>query len=459
MSQKSNALQDSETTSSILCLEAKEDLAVWTRKPPFHLPPLDPNVFEKKSKTSKPDDSGRKKKKRQDKGPTSKAPNSDAYPEKREYNEESGVKSAAKITNETVEEGECEKKALFSRMNSPSTKTQPSEPLGASKFPAISQSAEQENNDVFFHVTLKKPPVISKSEFTTGTPRRRSRSFNQIAFSIEVLPSKKTITNTGRFNKKVCTETLSDPTLRSTHFARSAASLPKITSDGGGSGFCSVTSKTRRRSCSLGSVNHSTEVPLSEENTFLAGRSSRLAEKRRDSVSVQNAGNFRCVFPSKHSNREDFSVGRVVTTSVLSNSQQAVQTRTDDCSLVGVVHQPGCSNIASERLRAPPHRCTNIDHSSRKNENASGSFQRCPNLCENLHPVGLEGNPYFDQFRRSGSQPDLSQSRNCQAPWRIRRVGMCRGTENTAAMNDRVKARVLMKKFGTFGFPGQDKSN
>ena len=428
--------------SSILCLEAK-DLAMCTRKPPFHLPPLDPSVFEKKSKTSKPDDSGRKKKKRQDKGPTSKPSSSDPYPEKREYNEESGVKSAAKITNETVEGGERGKKASFSQMNSPSAKSQPktkiaSEPLDVSELPAINQSVEHQNDDVFFQVaSVKKPPVIANSEITTGTARRRSRSFNQIASSIEVLPSKKTITNTGSFNKKVCTETLSDP---SSLFARSAASLLQITSDRSGSGFCSETSKTRRHSSSLGSVTHSAEVLLSEKNTSLAGRSSRLAEKRRVSVRVQNDGNCRCATPSKHGNSEDFSVGSITTQSVFSGSPQGARYGTDDSSLDGAVRQSVCSNIASERPKAPPYRRTNTDHSSRTNENAPGSFQRRPNLSENLNPVGLEGHPYY--FRRSSSQPDLSQSRNCQASWRIRRVGMCMGTENTAAMSDRVKARV-----------------
>ena len=56
--------------------------------------------------------------------------------------------------------------------------------------------------------------------------------------------------------------------------------------------------------------------------------------------------------------------------------------------------------------------------------------------------------------RRSSSQPDLSHSRECQAPWRVRRVGVCMGTENMAAMNDRVKARVLMKKFGELNIHG-----
>lgn len=58
------------------------------------------------------------------------------------------------------------------------------------------------------------------------------------------------------------------------------------------------------------------------------------------------------------------------------------------------------------------------------------------------HPQAAAG-----AFSRCISQPDLS-SKSCRAYWRVRRVGMCGGAEDTALKNDRTQARVMMKKFG-----------
>ena len=95
-----------------------------------------------------------------------------------------------------------------------------------------------------------------------------------------------------------------------------------------------------------------------------------------------------------------------------------------------------------------------MDRSSRRNKNSPGSFERSSTSSENRYAVGLEGHVYqvVSVVRRSSSH--VSQSKECHAPWRLRRVGVSRGTENTAAMNDRVKARVLMKKFGELNIYG-----
>ena len=112
--------------------------------------------------------------------------------------------------------------------------------------------------------------------------------------------------------------------------------------------------------------------------------------------------------------------------------------------------QARCSSGAGER-RGVRLRVSDHNHNStRRNENLPGCFQRSPTSPENRNAAGSEAQFYqvVGVIRRSSSQPDLSQCRNCQAPRRVRRVGVCRETESTASMNERMQARVLMKKFG-----------
>lgn len=334
--------------SSLLCEEA--DLS--TRKPPFHLPPLDPSVFEKKGKISKPDGSRGKKKKCRNTRSAATSSSIDPCTEKREYNNASDSKTGDK-TVETSERAECEQKDSFRNKNSLRGKKTPKkkivgEPLSGSEIPVMDQSVHHENDDLRFQETLKKPPPVITVGGSTARTLRRSRSLNYIARSMEVLPSKKTTANT-----------------RST------------------SRFCSETSKERRRSStsSFCDATPSEDVLPSVVNSAQVPRSSSFTEERRVPVRVQNAKSYACAIPVNHCNRRQVPI-----TPIVSDPTLAVR-------------------------------------------------------------FGI---------RRSSSQPDLSQSRNCEAPWRVRRVGMCRDTESAASMNERMQTRVLMKKFGTLNNPGQN---
>ena len=125
-----------------------------------------------------------------------------------------------------------------------------------------------------------------------------------------------------------------------------------------------------------------------------------------------------------------------------------------------ITAQAGCSSNSGEEPLVPARfqnsTTPNMDRSSRRNKNSPGSFERSSTSSENRYAVGHEGHVYqvVSAVLRSSSQPDVSQSKECHALWRLRRVGVSRGTENTAAMNDRVKARVLMKKFGELNIYG-----
>ena len=124
--------------------------------------------------------------------------------------------------------------------------------------------------------------------------------------------------------------------------------------------------------------------------------------------------------------------------------------------------QGGCSKssfYANSRVpgNVPVNATTNRPSTSRGNENLPSCFHRSFISPENCNPAVFVGEVYrvMGVARRSSSQPDLSQSRNCQAPWRVRREGVCKETENRASMNDRMQARVMMKKFGEFTIPGR----
>lgn len=125
-----------------------------------------------------------------------------------------------------------------------------------------------------------------------------------------------------------------------------------------------------------------------------------------------------------------------------------------------ITAQTGCSSTSDEEPLVPTRfqnsTTPNMDRSSIRNKNSPGFFERSSTSSENLNAVGLEGHVYqvVGVVLRSSSQPDVSQSKECHAPWRLRRVGVCMGTENTAVMNDRVRARVLMKKFGELNIYG-----
>ena len=125
-----------------------------------------------------------------------------------------------------------------------------------------------------------------------------------------------------------------------------------------------------------------------------------------------------------------------------------------------IATQPSCSSRSSDRPGIPlrvqaatvcRHTPT-VGHRSRRNANAFDSFGRIrPTSPGNRDPVGLEGQvSKLAVVRRRSSQPDLRQFRQC-----VRRMGVCRETENRASINDRMKARVLMKKFGELNISGE----
>lgn len=86
-----------------------------------------------------------------------------------------------------------------------------------------------------------------------------------------------------------------------------------------------------------------------------------------------------------------------------------------------------------------------------KAQNEEKSFRRRQHLFSTPARFETENSghlqPSSGSFSRCISQPDLS-SMNYRAYWRVRRVGVCGGAEDTALKNDRTQARVLMKKFG-----------
>ena len=128
------------------------------------------------------------------------------------------------------------------------------------------------------------------------------------------------------------------------------------------------------------------------------------------------------------------------------------------CPSQKIATQPSCSSRSSDRHGIPIRvqaatvcrRTPTTDHCSRRNANAFDLFGRIPTSPGNRDPVGLEGQvSKLAVVRRRSSQPDLRQ-------FRMRRMGVCRETEHRAFINDRMKARVLMKKFGELNISGEE---
>ena len=171
----------------------KGDITVreHVRKPPFHLPPLDPSVFEKKSKSLKP---GGKKKKHRDNQLISMT---DSGAKKRKNSNGKHTKKEDDFVTETGEPYDCEECTGFCNHTSPSEKKHPKKmtfcsPKDRSEFPSADPCIDPENrsSDTQQQTLTKARQIIIHSEIKSRPPRRSS-SFRQIASSVEVLPSKK----------------------------------------------------------------------------------------------------------------------------------------------------------------------------------------------------------------------------------------------------------------------------
>ena len=92
----------------------REDFTIGehVRKPPFHLPPLDPSVFGKKSKNSKP--GCKKNKLRKSQSFTSVSSTDPSSPKKVENNDESVTKTGDNFACEVGGQYKCEEKIRFS---------------------------------------------------------------------------------------------------------------------------------------------------------------------------------------------------------------------------------------------------------------------------------------------------------------------------------------------------------
>ena len=438
------------------CVEARENL----RKPPFRLPPLDPSIFEKKSKTSKRGGSSEKKKKLQKHKPI--AIDSSTDPNPRE--ERSHWVSKTENNYDTERDGgqdKWEEIAPSAYLNSPSLmnerkKWTDGRSSDESEFPASNLNPRHEKDEFRFRATKKTPPVIVNGNFLPRIPRPQTSRFNQIASSLEVLPSKKAIgrpLGSGSPKTPGCTHcTPQTESIKTPWFCSHVASPKEVTSAANTSVYCTETSRIRRRSRSLGDITSSVEMPHSQDSISQTDRSCRFDGKRRVPVRVQNAALYNCIIAANHSNREDNSPGRFPIKPLSSEPQQEV--RFVDFVLQNEVFKSSDENPRVSRRVQTTSACKRdltADLDLKRNENDPGSSQGSRTSPENGKLVGNEGGVFQSvgvARRRSSSQPDLRQSRQCEAPLRGRRVGVCRETEDAAFMNDRIKTRVFMKKFG-----------
>ena len=168
--------------------------AKWPRKPPHHLPPLDPSVFEKKSKSPKTVSSRGKKTKRRHDRPKVMEPGTEICQEKREKN----VKQATKAGDTLLtEKDQSEEEIFYSPEKSPSEKshtmkntslaTPACDHVGGTEFQMLNHRVKRGNDDLYFLETLEKAPTIISGQFKARAPTCSS----SIASSLELLPSTK----------------------------------------------------------------------------------------------------------------------------------------------------------------------------------------------------------------------------------------------------------------------------
>lgn len=376
----------SSSEPPLMCVEAKENL----RKPPFRLPPLDPSIFEKKSKTSKRGGSSKKKKKLQKHKPIAMDSSTDPKP-REERNHWASKTENNHDTERTCRRDKWEPEvAPFPYLNSPSLMNERKKWIdgrssGESEFPASNLNPRYEKDEFRFQATKKTPPVIVNENFSVRTPRPQNSRFNQIASSLEVLPSKKAIgrsLGSGSPKTPGCTHrrsshcTLQTEATKTPWFCSHVASPKEVTTAENTSVCCTETSRIRRRSRSLGNITSSVEMPHLQDSIAQTDRSCRFDGKPRVPVRVQNAAHYICIIAANHSNRDDNSSRRFPTRPLSSELQQ-------DVRFVDFDRQNEVFKSSDENPRVPRRVPTTsdckrdliADHNWKRNENDPCSSQ------------------------------------------------------------------------------------
>lgn len=224
-----------------------EDHTKWPRKPPHHLPPLDPSLFKTKSKSVKVVSSREKKTKRCVNRPTEMESSNEMSSEKPENGSKSANKTDDAFPIETVQ---CAEKidlpdkppsqtSYSIKQNSRPTCMPPDDPLGRSELQIMYRSVDGGNDNLSFHGTLKKAQTVVPSKHEIRA-LRRSRS---ISSSMELLPSRELDSRAG-ISKGFSIQ--KSRALKHSHSLRSTAS-PALTDETTGHGKRSNGFSIKRR--------------------------------------------------------------------------------------------------------------------------------------------------------------------------------------------------------------------
>ena len=294
-----------------------EGRAKCSRKPPHHLPPLDPSVFEKMSNSPKAVISQEKKPKRRVNRPAVMESNSEICPKKREKDNKSNIKEEDTLPIET---DQSEEKIEFAEKKSPSAKRHPAKetsrpttscgPVDQREFQMMNHSVDRGKNEHYFHETLIKAPTIVHGEFkardgnsnrfSAEKPRASRRS--SIASSMELLSTKDVNAQDGNSNR-FSAEKLRAP--RRSCIASSMELLPskEVNAQGGNSNRFSAEKSRAPRRCS-------TVSSPSTETTGKAESSTQFSAKWSVPVIVSRGRKYECDrAPASNNRREEKSSG------------------------------------------------------------------------------------------------------------------------------------------------------
>ncbi|KAJ7374067.1 hypothetical protein OS493_009398 [Desmophyllum pertusum] len=439
-----------------------EGRAKCSRKPPHHLPPLDPSVFEKMSNSPKAVISQEKKPKRRVKRPAVMESNSEICPKKREKDNKSNIKEEDTLPIET---DQSEEKIEFAEKKSPSAKRHPAKetsrpttscgPVDQREFQMMNHSVDRGKNEHYFHETLIKAPTIVHGEFkardgnsnrfSAEKPRASRRS--SIASSMELLSTKDEVNAQGGNSNRFSAEKSRAPRRCSTVSSPSTETTGKAESSTQFSAKWSVpviVSRGRKYECDRAPASNNRR----EEKSSGPFQESPIAI----CPEYQQAAGF-------ETEPEGFLVEAFPQSDLTSMKYQAIREFVEWlCAAKQIIAD---SPLTNQELsdRSVPMKVSRgreyesyraADGNNRREEKSSGPLQERPMaICpEYQQAAGFETDESYivDSF----PQPDVTY----QAYQRVRRVGVCSEAESTVLKNERRQARVLMKKFGDMNFPG-----
>ena len=398
---------------------AKEKYNKWQRKPPFHLPPLDPGVFEKKSKSPKAASPNGKKSKRRLKRHKATESSAEICQEKREEDvkqatkEEDGLRTGKDQCVEEIcyPEKAPSEKSHHKKDKSPTTSA--CDPISRHEFQMLNHSVDRGNDDLCFEGTLKKMPATNPDVLKARPPRPR----RTVVYSVEQLPSLEEINSLAANSK----------------------------------GFSTLKMRSLKHS-SLPSIPSSSSM----ETTGYDESASRYPNKPKILVKVPRERPHECDRGIDDSiRRGEKPTGRSLETPPSLSLYQpdgfgkvqshAVKATGQDKSLNGPSDKPGILLLVR---RETPRECdSGVDASHKRGEKPGVRRQEIPNFQQANGLTKEESQVVEEVMPRRSSQAVLSFV-NGRANRRVRRTGVCNGAEHTSMKNDRTHARVLMKRFG-----------